>query len=140
MLGNTYAKGMSAWNKGMPALWIQGNKNPNWGKFGSSHPKWTGRTMLTKSIRACPQYKNWRVSIFERDNYTCQECGARSSKGKKVYLEADHYPIQFALILKKYRIKTYNQALNCKTLWNAKGRTLCNKCHPRPGRLSKKDC
>lgn len=140
--GNTYGfkKGQTPWNKGIPAFWIQGNKNPNWGKFGPNHPKWTGRTLLTKAIRACQPYVSWRISIFKRDNWTCQICNARSAVGKKVYLEADHYPIQFASILREYRIKTFEQAIDCKPLWEAKGRTLCRGCHPRPGKLLKKGC
>lgn len=43
-----------------------------------------------KLERETPQYKNWRAKVFERDNYTCQECGVRSAKGRKVYLEAHH--------------------------------------------------
>src|SRR3990167_1475609 len=134
--GNTYGfkKGQSAWNKGISAFWVQGEKNPNWGKFGPNHPKWTGRTELTKLIRRCPKYKAWRFSIFQRDNFTCQLCFK-----KGVYLEADHYPIGFALILREYKVKTYQEAMNCTALWNALGRTLCSKCHPRPGRLPRKD-
>lgn len=127
-------KGKVAWNKGLPAPWAKGRKNTNWGKFGPAHPKWTGRTKLTKSIRGCPKYKEWRSFIFERDDFTCQKCGKRG-----VYLEADHYPISFASILNEYKIKTYIEAINCEPLWNASGRTLCKKCHPRPGRLPIKD-
>lgn len=35
-------------------------------------------------------YKVWRSSVFERDNWTCQTCGKRSSAGDIVYLTAHH--------------------------------------------------
>ena len=129
---NGFIKGMTAWNKGLPAPWSKGERNTNWEKYGSDHPKWTGRTALTKSIRFCPKYKVWRSSIFKRDDWTCKICGKRGG-----YLEADHYPTRFATILNKYKIQTYKQAIQCKALWRATGRTVCSKCHPRPGRLPK---
>lgn len=130
---NTWIKGKPAWNKGKPAPWAKGENNPNWGKFGPEHPKWTGRVRLTKFIRRCTQYQRWRLSIFEKDNFTCQKCGKRG-----VYLEADHFPISFASILDKYKIDTAKKAIKCSALWNARGRTLCKQCHPHPGRLAKK--
>lgn len=30
--------------------------------------------------RHCIEYKVWRKSVFERDDYTCQSCGARGVK------------------------------------------------------------
>lgn len=128
--------GKTAWNKGLPAPWTKGSNNTNWGKFGPAHPKWTGRTKLTKSIRMSVPYKNWRFAIFKRDNFTCQVCGING-----VYLEADHFPVSFAEILNQYEIKTFESAMNCQLLWDiSNGRTVCSIHNPRPGRLSKKDC
>lgn len=77
-------------------------------------------------IRTSANYKAWRKAIFERDNYTCKHCGARSKKEKWVVLNADHirpfafYPeLRFAL---------------------DNGITLCQKCHrntPTYGRNGK---
>ena len=36
------------------------------------------------------EYKQWRTIVFQRDNYTCQMCGAKSGEGKTIYLEAHH--------------------------------------------------
>ena len=30
--------------------------------------------------RHCTEYKEWRKTVFERDNYTCQMCGKRGVK------------------------------------------------------------
>jgi len=43
---------------------------------GSRNPKWKGGiTSMAESIRKSDEYRIWRHAIFERDNYTCQECG-----------------------------------------------------------------
>lgn len=36
-----------------------------------------GKTKIQKRIRQRTSYKNWRTSVFERDNYTCQSCNKR---------------------------------------------------------------
>jgi hypothetical protein len=61
-------------------------------------------------IQGTPQYKKWRTSVFERDNYTCQICG---KKGK--YLNAHH---------KKLFSKYKNLRFNINN-----GITICRKCH-----------
>lgn len=77
-----------------------------------------GETSLRKHhkiIRGWDVYKAWRKSVFERDNYTCQICGARSKKGDAVYLEADHI-VPFTL--------------HPDLIFSvSNGRTLCLKCH-----------
>lgn len=36
------------------------------------------------------------------------------------------------IMMGKYNIKSYEQALNCEELWNINnGRTLCKKCHKK---------
>lgn len=76
-----------------------------------------GRTPEVKRIRTSLEYKLWRESVYKRDNYTCQECGARSGKGKKVVLNADHIK-PFALH-PELRFDINN------------GRTLCIDCHKK---------
>ena len=89
-----------------------------------------GITPLTKQIRRCFKYRQWRSDIFTRDDFTCQVCGLRG-----VYLEADHYPKLFSTIFEEYKIKSLEDALNCEEFWNLNnGRTVCQKHNPRIGR------
>jgi 5-methylcytosine-specific restriction endonuclease McrA len=71
-----------------------------------------GVTPKSKSDRMCLKTKNWRKSVFERDDYTCQECGKRGGG-----LQAHHIK-QFS-IFKELRFDINN------------GLTLCIKCHKK---------
>jgi 5-methylcytosine-specific restriction endonuclease McrA len=88
-----------------------------------------GVTPVRKMIRNSVKYKEWRTKVFERDNWTCQNC-----KKKGVYIEADHYPDPFCKICERNNIETLEDAMECKELWQiSKGRTLCKKCHYKIG-------
>lgn len=63
-----------------------------------------------KLIRGSADYKDWRTAVFERDNYTCVECGSRG-----VTLNADH--IKPFAYYPELRLVIEN------------GRTLCVPCH-----------
>jgi len=44
----------------------KGEKNCNWKG---------GVTPLNEKIRKSHKYRNWRIAVFKKDNYTCQMCG-----------------------------------------------------------------
>ena len=101
-------------------------KNLNKGKFGKEHTKWTEdkKRPFYGAIRTLHQYRTWRTNIFERDNYSCQKCSKRGGD-----MEVDHNPKKFIDILRDNKISTIEEAINCKELWEAEGKTLCKKCH-----------
>lgn len=68
-------KGKDSWSEGM-----RKEENPeimkNIGKSGEDHWAWKGGVSEKRNrIRQSSEYNNWRDSVFERDNYTCQKCG-----------------------------------------------------------------
>lgn len=91
-----------------------------------------GVTPLLHMIRTCFKYRQWRSDIFTRDNYTCIWCGAKNGNGKRVCLEADHYPKMFSIIFYDNKISNLEEALSCEEFWNINnGRTLCRECHDK---------
>ena len=95
-----------------------------------------GIESLAGRIRSIIEYKNWRNSVFERDNYTCQECFKRGG-----YLIA-HHEKEFYKILQEF-LAFYSQfspiedkeilvrlAVTYAPFWELiNGKTLCNECH-----------
>ena len=99
---------------------------------GENNPNWKGGFFkLSLVLRNCPEYKDWRKRIFEQDDYTCQgKCKKRGGR-----INADHNPVLFSELLRKYDIKTYEQGRNCKELWEATGQVLCREEHVLKDRL-----
>ena len=83
---------------------------------GKKHWNWKGGiSPLNCRIRASKEYKLWRTTVFERDNYTCIFCKTRNGNGKKIILNADH--IKPFCDYPKLRFAIDN------------GTTLCRECH-----------
>lgn len=83
---------------------------------GSNNPKWKGDEATTiRDGRELPKYRDWRKSVFNRDLYTCQCCGARNGNGKYIALEAHHI---------------FNWKDNEDLRYDeTNGITLCKECH-----------
>lgn len=118
MLGNTqgFVKGKPSPRKGKKSrfpAWNKGKKFPE--QSGENHWNWkkVRNNIIEKHrFRGSVEWKNWRNSVFERDNYTCQNCGE-----KGVYLEPHHIiPLRENLI-GMYEI--------------GNGITLCSPCHKK---------
>ena len=68
------------------------------------------KRQINRCIRYSKKMDDWRISVFQRDDYTCQECGERGG-----YLEAHH--IKPFAYFPELRFELSN------------GMTLCRKCH-----------
>jgi hypothetical protein len=78
------------------------------------NPRWKGGiTPLGRQIRTSKQYLDWRESVFKRDDYKDHFSGIRG----KSCLHA-HHIIPFNEIVKREGIKTFEDALRCKPLWD----------------------
>lgn len=82
--------------------------------IGADSPNWKGGiTPENRILRRNSQYQQWRVSVFKRDNYTCQNCG--DSQGSNLVA---HHVKPWAVYLElRYELDN--------------GLTLCQDCHKR---------
>lgn len=107
-------------------------------KRGKDSPLWKGGiTPIWFAIRTCREYNQWRVNIFQRDNFTCQECFE-----KKHNLNAHHKNKTFSRLLQEF-LQQYSQfspledketlvrlAITYEPFWDIdNGQTLCEECH-----------
>ena len=80
-------------------------------RLGENNTAWKGGiTPKTILARNSVVYKNWRNAVFDRDNWTCQDCSKRGGE-----LHA-HHVFGFAEF-EEHRFDVWN------------GITLCKSCH-----------
>lgn len=78
---------------------------------GENHGMWKGGVSTERErFMQTKEYKDWRMSVFERDNFTCQKCG------------------QVGYDLNAHHIKNYADNEDCRTDID-NGTTLCEECH-----------
>jgi len=120
-------KRMSLARKGKPQPWHKGIKHTTeWRKHmsdlmrGENHWNWQGgKETANNVVRKSLEYKLWREGVFERDNYTCRECGKIQGWDKlnkrHIDIQADH-------------IKSFTKYPELRFDID-NGRTLCTDCH-----------
>jgi len=69
------------------------------------------RKAYFQRIRNSPYYKEWRIAVLKRDNYTCQKCNTKEN------IEAHH--IKPIVVFPELSYIVDN------------GETLCVKCHDK---------
>lgn len=95
-------------------------------RCGINHPSWNSsisdeeRQSRLIDKRSSVEYKNWRLSIFKRDNFTCLKCNNRSN-----IINAHH-------ILGYAKFPEHRYDIN-------NGITLCYSCHKKFHSLYGKD-
>jgi hypothetical protein len=91
------------------------------GVSGEKHWNYKGGTSSEYFKEAMsPEYKLWRKQVLERDNYTCQDCGATPEKNSHL-IHAHH-------------VKPYDEYPELKFVVS-NGKTVCAKCHAKYRRL-----
>ncbi len=82
--------------------------------FGENNPMWCGGD--SDKERRNSDYKLWRIAVFVRDDFTCQECGYRHGDStKRKDLHAHHIVKWIDSIELRYVLEN--------------GKTLCIPCH-----------
>ena len=126
---------MPAWRRKNISIALKGKPQP-WNRGENSHLWQGGITPLVRLIRNLVEYRQWQRKIFERDNYTCQQCFQVGG-----YLEVHHrtsFRILFNEFLKKYNqfspieeieilarlARTHDPFLDVSN-----GEILCENCH-----------
>ena len=91
----------------------KGEKNGMYGVKGKYHPNWNNELSNEERIEKRHTYKDeqWRKSVFEKDNYTCQYCGDNKGHNLNAHHKNGHH------WCKEQRYETDN------------GVTLCEECH-----------
>ena len=105
---------------------------------GSRNRSWRGGiSPVRKRIRNGFRYRQWRMAIFKRDNFTCQHCHRRGGK-----LEP-HHEISFSSLLDMLRQMTsiemlFETATSSPMLFDiTNGITLCRECHAKTDTFAK---
>ena len=107
-------RGYGKWMKGMKRPKEVGEKIA---KANTGRRKKDPKTPEWKRIRCSKSWLKWRKEVFERDDYTCQECGIRNKKGLGKTIELNPHHIK--------SVKNYpNLVFEVDN-----GITLCRSCH-----------
>ena len=103
---------------------------------GKNHVRWTGNTPIIKSIRNSRKFNQWKIKVFIRDNFICQEC--KQIGGILHVHHVKYFAKLYAEFLKKYDqfspIEDKEILVRLAIKWNPfwdinNGKTLCYDCH-----------
>lgn len=91
-------------------LWAEGKLKS---RSGDQHWNWKGGiTPLIRLLRHTPEYKAWRLAVYKRDKWTCQDC-AKHCDTKTIVA---------------HHIKSFKEYPELRYEVD-NGITLCRKCH-----------
>jgi len=90
-----------------------GKQNGMYGKIGKRNPNWKGGCSPERQkLYSSTKWKKLVQCVFKRDNYVCQRCGCKKSKGNAIHI---HHIVSFSKV--DSRMDINNLIL------------LCKKCH-----------
>jgi hypothetical protein len=118
----SFKPGVPSWNNGVDG-YLAGHEVSEETKekirlanSGSNAPNWKGGiSKAVDCLRHSGRGLDWRKSVFERDNYTCRNCGDRSRAGHRIIINAHHVKL----------VSEYPDLIFEVT----NGVTLCKSCH-----------
>jgi hypothetical protein len=99
-------------------------------KRGNKTNFWNGGiNPIRLDIKNSFQYKAWRSSVYERDNYTCQICGIKGGKLNAHHLKRFEILVREAVQLNPL-LNKYDAIIAYSPIWYPEnGITVCFKCH-----------
>jgi len=103
--------GVSIWSNEDKKNMRYRSQNQFW--KGEGNPGWKGGVQSGRQkIYNTPEYRDWRLSVYERDLFTCQECGERGGSLNAHHIKtfADYPELRFEV---------------------SNGITLCEDCHKK---------
>lgn len=84
---------------------------------GAGNPNWKGGiTSLIMQIRNLAEFKEWRLRVYRKGNFTCEKCNIKKS-GANIILDADHI-IPLSKIIFDNNVKSPIEALLIPEIWN----------------------
>lgn len=94
---------------------------------GENNPHYKdGLTGVYHNTRYSSRNNEFRGSVFQRDNFIDQMTGLPLKHDER----QAHHRVAYNDILKQFKIKTFDDAMNCDALWNVdNGITMSKKTH-----------
>jgi len=117
--------------KGRPHTWdsshpqsIETRMKQRLAHLGSKGSGWKGGVSpANEIIRQSLDFRLWRIAVFRRDHFTCQQCGAKRQNGQRFILHAHH--------IKPFA--TFTELRFCVD----NGIALCESCHIKIHKVTK---
>jgi 5-methylcytosine-specific restriction endonuclease McrA len=87
---------------------------------------------LYKIIKKSKKYTDWRTSIFQRDDYTCQECKTRGFEIQAHHKKPFSFIYRQVINIGDALDTSFEKAMIYEPLWDLdNGITLCKDCHKK---------
>ena len=108
---------------------------------GAAHPKYKGNVVARREGMSRYEYKKWRLAVYQRDGYVCQDCKTRGGRLVAHHIKtwADHrelrYEVSNGITLceachdKRHGLKRRARTYKCVDCGKPKKDGRCPRCH-----------